>query len=54
MDESIAEFDAALRKLTTYCELGGTLEETPHDWFVCSLRHEATQCWLLTEHALTY
>ena len=24
------------------------------DWFVCGLRNEATQCWLLTEHALTY
>ena len=52
-DESIAEFDAALRKLATHCEFGETLEETLRDRFVCGLRHEATQRRLLTEHALT-
>ena len=54
VDESIVEFDAALRKLATYCEFGGALEETLCDQFVCGLRHETTQCRLLTEHALTY
>ena len=54
LDESIADFDAALRKLATNCEFGQTLEETLPDRFVCGLRHEATQCRLLREHVLTY
>ena len=54
MDESIADFQAALRKFTTYCKIGGTLEETLRDRFVCSLCYEAMQHQLLTEHALTY
>ena len=54
MDESIAEFDAVLRNLATYCEFGGTLEETLRDRFVCGLRNEATQRKLFTEHDLTY
>ena len=33
--ESIAEFDAALQNLETYCEFGGTLEEALRDRFVC-------------------
>ena len=31
VDESIAEFDAVLRNLTTYREFGVTLDETLHD-----------------------
>ena len=54
VDESIADFDAALQKLSTYCEFGGTLEETLRDRFVCGLCHEATQRRLLTDPALTY
>ena len=54
VNESIADFDAALRKLAAYREFGGTLEETLRDRFVCGLRHEAMQSRLLTEHALTY
>ena len=54
MDESITEFDAVLRNLATYCEFGGTLEETLHDQFVCGLLHGATQCRLLTAHDFTY
>ena len=45
--ENIAKFDAALRKLATHNEFGGTLKETLRDRFVCGLR-------LLTEHDLTY
>ena len=52
--ERIAEFDAALRKLTTHCEFGETLEEALRDRFVCDLQHEATQCRLLAEHTFTY
>ena len=54
MDESIAEFDAAVRNVAIYCEFGGTLEETLCDRFVCGLCNEAMQCRLLTEHHLTY
>ena len=52
--ESIAEFDAALRKLATHCEFGNTLEETLRDRFVCGLQHEAIQRRLLSEATLTY
>ena len=41
-DESIAEFDAALRKLAIHCEFGGMLEEILSDRVVCGLRQEAT------------
>ena len=54
MDENIAEFDAALRNLATYCEFGGTLEEALRDLFVCGVRNEATKHKLLTEQDLTY
>ena len=35
VDESIADYDTVLRKLTIYCEFEATLEETLKDWFVC-------------------
>ena len=54
VDESTANFDAALRKLATYCEFRGALEKILRDRFVCGLCHEATQHQLLTQHALTY
>ena len=52
--ESIAEIDAALRKVATHREFGELLEETLRDKFVCGLQHEATQCRLLMEQALAY
>ena len=52
--ESIADFDAALRKLALHCEFGATLEESLRDRFVCGLQHESTQRRLLSEPALTY
>ena len=52
--ESIADFDAVLRKLAIHCEFGATLEESLRDRFVCGLQHEATQRRLLSETALTY
>ena len=48
MDESIADFDAVLRKLATYCEFGGTSEETLRDRFVCGLCHEAMHAPLVS------
>ena len=53
-DESIAELDAALRKLATHREFGETLDETLRDRFVCAVQHEVTQRRLLAEHTLTY
>ena len=50
--ESIAKFDAALRKLTTHCGFAGYLEEALRDRFVCGLRDEAIQR-LLSEKNLT-
>ena len=54
VDESVAEFDAALRNLATYCKFKGTGEEALRNRFVCGERNEATQRKLLTEHDLTY
>ena len=34
--ETIAKFDAALRKLAIHCQFGETL-----DWFISGLRHNA-------------
>ena len=53
-DETIADFDAALRKLAVHCEFGNHLQETLRDRFVCGLRHEAIQRRLLSESTLTY
>ena len=52
--ETIAEFDAALRKLATHCLFGGALEDTLRDRFVCGLRHESIQRRLLSEKDLKY
>ena len=53
MDESIAEYDAALRKLAIHCKFGTYLEEALRDRFVCGLRNEAMQRRLLAETDLT-
>ena len=52
--ESLASFDAAIRKLATHCHFGDKLEEALRDRFVCGLRHEALQRRLLSEVDLTY
>ena len=48
--ESINEYVAELRRLTTHCQFGGFLDEVLHD---CGLRNEAIQKKLLTEANLT-
>ena len=53
MDESIAEYDAALRKLAIHCKFGTYLEEALRDRFVCGLHNEAMQRRLLAETDLT-
>ena len=52
--ETIAAYDASLRKLATHCNFEGYLEEALRDRFVCGLRHEAIQRRLLSEVDLTY
>ena len=51
--ESIAEFVAELRRLSSNCDFGNYLEEALRDCFVCGLHSEATQKQLLTETDLT-
>ena len=52
-DESLAEYDAALRKLATHCNFGAYLTEALRDRFVAGLRSEAMQRRLLAETELT-
>ena len=53
--ESIAEFVAELRKLSTHCNFkDNQLEEALRDRLVCGLRSVATQWRLLTEATLTF
>ena len=51
--ESIADYDAALRKLATNCKFGDYLEDALRDRFVCGLSNEAIQRRLLSEPDLT-
>ena len=51
--ESINEYVAELRRLTTHCQFGGFLDEALRDRLVCGLRNEAIQKKLLTEADLT-
>ena len=50
--ESVAEYNAALRKLATHCKFGNHLEEALCDRFVCRLRNEGLQRRLLAETEL--
>ena len=52
--ESIADYDASLRKLASQCKFGDRLEEALRNRFVCGLRHEAIQRCLLSEADLSY
>ena len=51
--ESISDYMAELRRLTTHCEFGAYLEEALRDRLVCGLRSEPIQRKLLTEAGLT-
>ena len=51
--ESIAEYIAELRRLTTYCQYGNHLEEALRDRLVCGLRSVHTQKKLLAMEDLT-
>ena len=53
-DESVKDFNVALRKLSEYCDFGANLKDSLRDRFVCGLRNEAIQKKLLSVDKLTY
>jgi len=42
-DESISNYVAELRRLTTHCDFGEYLDQALRDRLVCGIRHENTQ-----------
>ena len=52
-NESVAEYEAELRRLATHCAFGNYLEEAIRDRIVCGLRNESIQKRLLAETELT-
>ena len=53
LGESIANYMAELRKLSTHCEFGDHLNEALRDRLVCGMRDTDTQRKLLTMASLT-
>ena len=51
--ETVAEYEAELRKLATHCDYGAFLEQALRDRLVCGLRNEASQKHLLSKANLT-
>ena len=54
LGESMADYEAALRRLATNCKFGEFLGQALRDRFVCGLRNEAVQRRLLSEKDLTH
>ena len=52
--ESVEEFKAELKKLSTHCAFGTHLEEALRDRFVCGLQNSVALKRLLTEKTLTF
>ncbi len=52
--ESMADYEAALRRLATNCKFGEFLAEALRDRFMCGLRNEVVQRCLLSEKDLTH
>lgn len=52
--ETIADYVAELRRLSTHCEFGDHLEDAIRDRLVCGLRDEAVQRRLLSKNDLTF
>ena len=52
--ESINEYMAELRRLTTHCKFGAFLDEALRDRLVCGLRNESIRKKLLTKADLIY
>ena len=53
MEESIGEYLAELRRLSTHCSFGDYLEQALRDRIVCGIRSENIQKRLLAEAELT-
>ena len=53
-DKSIAEYVAELRRLSTNCEFGDTLNDALRDRLVCGMRNTSAQKRLLAESDLTF
>ena len=51
--ESVADYEAELRRLATQCDFGQYLDQALRDRLVCGLRSEATQKHLLSKADLT-
>ena len=47
--ETVAEYEAELRRLATHCDYGAFLEQALRDRLVCGLRNEAAQKHLLSK-----
>ena len=52
--ETVSDFAAQLKKLSTHCEFGNFLDEALRDRFVCGLRKESIQKKLLSEKTLDF
>ena len=52
-EESVADFVAQLKRLSTHCQFGEHLNEALRDHFVCGLKSEVMQKRLLSEVYLT-
>ena len=52
-EETVAQYVAELRRLSTYCNYGA-FNAALRDRFVCGLKSEATQKKMLTESDLTF
>eukprot|EP00731_Ephydatia_muelleri_P015649 Em0009g73a len=52
--ETVGQFVAELRRLSEYCEFGGSLDEMLRDRLVCGLRDVRVERRLITEPKLTF
>ena len=52
--ETVGQFVTELRRLSQYCEFGGSLDEMLRDRLVCELRDIRVQCRLFAEPKLTF
>ncbi|CAH2109094.1 unnamed protein product [Euphydryas editha] len=53
-NETVADYIAVLKKMSTTCDFGGTLEENLRDQFMCGLRSESIRQRLFAEDDIDY
>ena len=53
-EESVAEYSATLKQMSTHCDFGSFLNDALHNQLVCGLCHKTMQKKLLAEHKLTF